>query len=117
MAGNGLPGRRPVRFRVNNRGNCPVGPGLGMTLGPVDVYDQFAEDGLIGRPLVLGPGNVIQFEDPVGWQRVRLVSGPGTWMGGMDYGSRRELRDGDMVGMAVGPLRRKGGHHMRFHSP
>src|SRR6266516_7591423 len=96
MAQDRFPDCLPVVFRVDTRGDGPLGPSHATSLHAIDMHDYVTKDGLIGHSQLLCWCHVIPFRDRMGSQ-LAMVEGGG--IGRFNNGSPGELANGDMIWM------------------
>src|SRR6266498_729733 len=92
---HGFPDSWPELTRVHDCREGPVWPWRRLSLDTIHFGDQTAQRSLIGLPFLAAPLHVIQLRHPMGSAR-------SIFPGGGDNRGGRELRDSDVIGMAVG---------------
>src|SRR6516165_4880500 len=104
-----FPDGRPELTGVHYGRKSPIWPWRRPSFDTIHVGDQTAQRSLIGLPFLPAPLDVIQF-------RYAMRSARLGFPGGGDNRGSRELRDGDVIGMAVGAFGTKGNDHVGLHS-
>src|SRR5262249_9874436 len=107
---HGLPDGGPEPTGVDYSREDPVWPRRRLSLDTIHYGDQTSQRRLIGLPFPPAPLDVIKLRHSMGLARP-CVPGGSANRGG------RELRDGDVIGMAVGAFRAKRNDDVWLPSP
>ena len=108
VTADGAPDRVRHRLCLDDGRDRPVGPGCGLTFHPVYGDDKLLESGLIGVPLGATPCHVVELGHAVG----RFPRGGRVPPCCSEYGRSRQLRDRDVIGVAVGALGAERGYYL-----
>src|SRR6478609_2453292 len=113
VAAHRFPDHGPVGGCVDLRGYSPIRPGSSLPWDTVNHRSQLAESGLVSLPLVISPRQVVELGNAVSNLRSGTVSG----IAGAHDGGGRELRDSDVVGVAVCAFRAERDDHVGPNAP
>src|ERR1700694_4962529 len=113
MAQYCLPHRLPVRLDVNARRDGPFRPCHSPALHAINMHDDIAENGLVGKKKFFGCLHIVQFRNTM---RRQVLVAWSVLAGRLDNGSRGELANGDMIGMPVAALWPEGDHYIGLHA-